>query len=129
MIDRFHSRDDLHQLWIVLVNVLDQFGLRVCRSGNENRSSVCNRFHDGVKVVVILCGISASDGIGFMMKVSCRMIRMQNESFHVRRAEMENAGFAMINPDDGMIVMDAHEISLFLTTDRREQPRYTDRPH
>ena len=42
MIDGFHSDDDVHQLGVVMVNVLDQFGLRVGWSGNENRTGVCN---------------------------------------------------------------------------------------
>jgi hypothetical protein len=53
MIDSLHSGDDLHPLWVVLVNVLDQFRLCVGRTGNKNRASVRNRFHDGVKVIVI----------------------------------------------------------------------------
>src|ERR1700694_5806731 len=42
MIDGFHSDDDVHQLWIVVVNVLDQFGLCIGWSGNENRTGVRN---------------------------------------------------------------------------------------
>ena len=117
MIDSLHSGDDLHPLWVVLVNVLDQFRLCVGRTGNENGTSVRNRFHDGVKVIVILCGMSATDGVGFVMDVSRRMIRMQDESFDVCRVEMENARFAVIDPDDGMMVMVVHEIKS-LSNDR-----------
>jgi len=42
MIDGFHSDDDVHQLGIVVVNVLDQFGLCIGWSRNENRTGVCN---------------------------------------------------------------------------------------
>ena len=58
--------------------------------------------------------MSASDGVGFVVDVSRRMIRMQDESLDIRRAEMENAGFVMIDPDDGMLVMVDHEMSPFL---------------
>ena len=40
--DSFHSDDDIHQLGIVVVNVLDQFGLCIGWSRNENRTGVGN---------------------------------------------------------------------------------------
>jgi hypothetical protein len=110
MIDRFHSDDDRHPLRVVPMNVLDEFGLCAGRPSDENRTGICNRAHDRAKKIVIFRGMSASDGVSFMMDVSRRMIRMQDESFDVRRAEMENAGFVMINPDDGVMVMVVHEI-------------------
>jgi hypothetical protein len=114
MIDGFHPDDDRHPLRIVLVNMLDKFGLGVGRPCYENRTSIRNRIHDCLKIVVIFCGMSASDGVGLMMDVSRRMIRMQHESFDVRRVEMENAGFVMIDPDDSMLVMVVHDIGTFL---------------
>ena len=53
MIDGFHSDDDVHQFGIVGVNVLDQFGLCIGWSRDENGTGVCNRFSGGVQVVVI----------------------------------------------------------------------------
>ena len=114
MIDGFHPDDGRHPLRVVLVNVLDKFGLCVGRPSYENRTGICNRIHNGVKIIVIFCGMSTSDGISFMMDVSRRMIRMQDESFDVRRAEMKNAGFVVIDPDDGMLVIVVHEMSPFL---------------
>jgi hypothetical protein len=37
-----------------------------------------------------------------------RMILVQNESFDVRRAEMEDARFMVVDPNDRMIMMLAH---------------------
>ena len=113
MIDRFHSDDDVHQLGIVVVNVLNQFGLCIGWSRNEDRTGICDCFGSSVKVVVTLCGVPAPDGLGLMMDVSGRMIRMQNEFFDVCRAEMECARFMVIDPDDSMIVMLAHTTSSF----------------
>jgi hypothetical protein len=39
---------------------------------------------------------------------------MQHKSFDIRRAEMEDAGLVMVDPDDGMLVMVVHETSPFL---------------
>jgi hypothetical protein len=109
VVDSLHAHDDVHQLGIVVMNVFDQLGLCIGGSGNEDRTGVCDRFGGGVKIVVILGGMSASDGVRFVMDVPGRMIRVQNESFDVRRAEMEHARLMVIDPNDGMIVMLAHE--------------------
>ena len=42
------------------------------------------------------------------MDVPGGMIRVQDESFDVRRTEMEHAGFMMIDPNDRVIVVLAH---------------------
>jgi hypothetical protein len=42
------------------------------------------------------------------MDVSGRIIRVQDERFDVGRAEMKYTGFAVIDPDHGMIVMLGH---------------------
>jgi hypothetical protein len=42
MIDGFHSDDDFHQLGIVVVNVLDQFGLCIGGSRDKHRTGVYN---------------------------------------------------------------------------------------
>jgi|SRR4051794_28924218 hypothetical protein len=44
------------------------------------------------------------------MDVLGRMIRVQNESFDICRAEMEHPRFMVIDPNDGMMVMLTHGI-------------------
>ena len=102
MIDRFHSDDDVH-LGVVMMNVLDQFCLCIGWSGDEDSPSVCNRLSDRVKIVVIFRGVSAPDGVGFVMDVPDRVVRMQNKSFDVRRAEVEHTRLMVINPNDGKL--------------------------
>jgi hypothetical protein len=109
MIDRFHSDDDVHQLGVVMMNVLDQFCLCIGWSGDEDSPSVRNRLSDRVKIVVIFRGVSAPDGVGFVMDVPDRVVRMQNKSFDVRRAEVEYSRLMVINPNDGMVVVLVHD--------------------
>ena len=113
MIDGFHSGDSFHLLGVVLLNVLDQFGLCAGRSGNQNSTSVRNSLCDRLKVVVIFRGVTASDGIRLVMNLFCRMIWMQDETFDVGWAETEDTGFSVIDPDDGMMMMTKviHEIN------------------
>jgi hypothetical protein len=48
------------------------------------------------------------------MDVPGRMIRVQNEPLDIYRAEMEHARFMMVDPNNGMVVMMAHDISPFM---------------
>ena len=67
-----------------------------------------------MKIVVILGSVPAPDRVCLVMDVPGRMIRVQNESFDIRRAEMEHPRFMVIDPNDCMIVMLAHGISPFM---------------
>src|SRR5271168_2211088 len=98
-------------------NMLDQFRLCVGRPGDENRTGVCNRFGDGVKIVVIRGRVPASDRVCLVMDMPGRMIRVQNEPFYICCAEMEHPRFTVIDPDHRVIVMLVHGSS-FLTIDR-----------
>jgi hypothetical protein len=97
----------------MLADVFDQLGLGIGWSRNENRASGCNRLSDSLKEGVILRGVPAPDGVCLMVDVLSRMIRMQNEPFHIGRAEMEHACLTVIDPNDRMKVMAAHGMSPF----------------
>lgn len=104
MVNGFDAGDQLLSLRIVLLDVLDQLVLPVGRPRDEDGTGIPDRFPNRLKVGVVFCGISAADGIGFVMEVPCRVFRMQNKFLHVRRVEMEDARLAMIDPDDGMMM-------------------------
>jgi hypothetical protein len=48
----------------MLVNMIDQFGLGVGRPAIRTAPGICNRFRDGLKVVVVFRRLSAPDGGG-----------------------------------------------------------------
>ena len=112
MIDRFHAGNHFHQLRIVLINVLDQFVLSTARPGDENSAGVRDRFGGCVEEIVILGGVPAADGVCLVVDVPRRVIRVQHQPFDIGRAEMEHAGFTVIDPDDRMIVMRRHGMGL-----------------
>ena len=109
MIDGLHRRNDVHQFRLMAVNVLHELGLCIGRAGDEDGAGAGDRIGDRLQESLILRGMSAPDRVGFVMDVSRRMIRMQNESFDVRWAELENTGFVVIDPNDGMVVMTVHD--------------------
>jgi hypothetical protein len=108
MIDRFNSDDDVHQLGVVMMNMLDQFCLCIGWSSDEDGASVRNRLGDRVKIVMIFRGVSAPDGVSFVMDVPDGVVRTQNKSFDVRRAEVEHPRLMVINPNDRMVVVLVH---------------------
>ena len=57
---------------------------------------------------MIRADMPVSHGVGLVMDVLRRMLRPHDQSFDLGRAEMENAGLAMIDPDDGVVVMSGH---------------------
>ena len=108
MIDRFHPRDDVHQLGVMMMNVFDQFCLCIGWTCDQNGSSVRNRLGDCVEIVMIFRGVSTSDGVSLVMDVPRRVVGVQDKSFNICRAEMEHARFVVINPNDSMEVMLVH---------------------
>ena len=82
MIDGFDSDDNLHQLGIMLADVLDQLGFGIGRPGNENRAGARDRLSDGLKKGVILRGVPTPDGVCLVVDVLGRTIRVQHEPFH-----------------------------------------------
>ena len=76
MVDGFDANDTLGQLGIMDANVLDQFGLCAGRSGDENRTGVCNGFGNRVEIVVIRGNVPAPDRVRFVMDMPGRMIRV-----------------------------------------------------
>jgi hypothetical protein len=121
MIDGFHRRDGVHHLGIMAVNVLHQLGLGVGRAGDEDGARAGDRIGDRLQESLILRGMSAADGIRFVMDMSGRTMRVENHLIDFRWAEMEYARFMMIYPDDGVKVL-IHNATPFLNQRSRRFP-------
>jgi hypothetical protein len=113
MVDRFYSGDGFRQPGIMEPNMLGKFLLCIRRSSDENRARVCDRLGDGLEILMIHRNMPATDGICLVMDVPGLMIRMQNEPFDVSWIEVKHTRFAVIDPNDRVIVMLCHEIGLF----------------
>src|SRR5580704_2512775 len=105
VIDAFHPDDLLRQLRIVLADMFDQRGLGVGRAGDEDRARIRDRLRDRVQKGVVFGGVPAADRIDLVMNVFGGIVRVQHELLDIGRAEMEHPRFAMIDPDDGVMMM------------------------
>ena len=104
MINRFDGGHPSCQIRTVVLDVLEQFCLCIGRAGDQDRASIGNRLSHPLEKVMIFGGMPTTDAVGFVMQVLGWMIRMDDERVGVRNVEMEHAGFAMIDPNHGMVV-------------------------
>ena len=105
MVDGLNRRDPLDELGVVAVDVLDQFGLRIGRTGDQYCAGGTDCTDHVLKEGVIFGGVPAADRVGFVMNVSSGMLRMHDDLVNVRRVEMKHPRFMVIDPDGSVIVV------------------------
>src|SRR5437879_7054079 len=105
MVDGLNRRDPLDELGVVAVDVLDQFGLRIGRTGDQYCAGGTDCTDHVLKEGVIFGGVPAADRVGFVMNVPSGMLRMHDDLVNIRRVEMKHPGFMVIDPDGSVIVV------------------------
>jgi hypothetical protein len=105
MVDGLYRRDSFDELGVVAVDVLDQFGLGIRRTGDQYCASAANCTDHVLKEGVIFGGMPAADRVSLMMNVSSGMLRMHDDLVNIRRVEMKHPRFMVIDPDGRVIVV------------------------
>jgi len=105
MVDGLNRRDPLDELGVVAVDVLDQFGLRIGRTGDQYCSGGTDCTDHVLKEGMIFGGVPAADRVGFVMNVSSGMLRMHDDLVNIRRVEMKHPRFMVIDPNGSVIVV------------------------
>ena len=105
MVDGLNRRDPLDELGVVAVDVLDQFGLRIGRTGDQYCAGGTDCTDHVLKEGVIFGGVPAADRVGFVMNVSSGMLRMHDDLVNIRRVEMKHPRFMVIDPNGSVIVV------------------------
>jgi hypothetical protein len=70
----------------------------------EYRAGIGNDVRNLLKIDGIDSRVTATDGVGLMMDMTCRIVRVNNNTICVGDIEMKNPGFPVVDPDDRMIV-------------------------
>jgi hypothetical protein len=100
MIDRFDADNPVDEFRIMAMDVLDQFGLRVRRTRDEDELGVFYGFDGVVQEFLIFGRMSAADRIGLVMDMPRGIVRFDDDPIGLKPVEMEDARFAVIDPDD-----------------------------
>jgi hypothetical protein len=105
MIQSLDTGDPLRELGTVLIDVIPQFGFGVRRPSDQKRSGVRQRFKNPVKELLVDAKVSAAGGVGLVMQVLISNMRMKDGSIDIRGVKMEDFRLAMVNPDNGVVVL------------------------
>jgi hypothetical protein len=110
LINAFNTNDLGHQLRVMAGNVLDQLRLGLGGAGDEYRAGIGNGVRNLLKIDGIDSRVTATDGVGLMVDMTCRIVRVNNNAICVGDIEMKDPGFPGVDPDD-RVIMGCHRYS------------------
>ena len=82
------------------LDMLDELGLRTCRSRDEYGSCVGDGLRYPLKEFVILGGVAAANCVGLVVDMKGWVVGTEYEAIDLRHVEMKDAGFVVVDPDD-----------------------------
>jgi hypothetical protein len=86
------------------LDMLDELCFRVSGPRDEYSSGIRNGVCHALKEIVVLRRVAAADAVGLMVNVASRMLWMQHDAIDLCNVEMKDARFAVVDPNDGVIV-------------------------
>ena len=102
MIGRFHRSNALGDIGRGGANVVGELRLCTRRADDENLPGIGEGFaHFSVEHLVGR-GVTAPDGVRFVMKMTRRHLRVQRDFVGAAQAEMEDPGLRMVDPYHGV---------------------------
>lgn len=104
VIHGFHANNLLYKVVIVRVDMLDQFELGVSGPNNQYLRSALHRFHDLMIVVLVFGLTAAADRTPLALQVARRVGGLNHRFLNVIGADVDDMGFVVIKPDDGMVM-------------------------
>jgi len=105
MIQSLDAGNPLRQFGTLLLNVVLQLRLGIGRTGDQKCPGMRKRFEDAVKEFLVDPKMSAAGGVGLVMQVLAREMRMKDRSIHIRGVEVKDFRLAMVDPDNGVEVL------------------------
>ena len=103
VINCLNAGNVLNQRLLIAVYVLDQLGLGIRRTSDQDLVDAGKRERDTVEIVLIFGGVPRPDAVGFMVQVMRWVFRMNDNAAGAFPVEMKDACFAMIDPNDGVL--------------------------
>jgi len=104
VIHGFDTDHPFHDIVVVRMDMLDQFELGLPGADNQDFRGAAQGFHDLVIVVLVFGLTAAADRAALALQVAGRAGRLDHRFLDIIRADVHDACFVMVEPDDGVIV-------------------------
>ena len=104
MVDGLDTDHPVHDFVIVRMDMLDQLELGVPGADDQDFRSAAHGFHDFMVVLLVFGLAAAADRAALALQVTRRIGRMDHRFLDVVRADVHDAGFVVIEPDDGVVM-------------------------
>ena len=104
VIDGFDACDALSDFWIMALNMFRQLRFLIRWADDEDALRVSKRCRHFLQIGMILGRVSRSDGIRLAVYVLRWILGVNHQMLHARMIKVKDAGLAMINPNERMIV-------------------------
>jgi hypothetical protein len=103
MVHRLDTQDFLGHMRVMVVHMLDEFQLGRPRPHHQYLFDLCDACHHFLQIALAGFSFAASQGSPMVMQV--RFFRVGFDLFQraVVRIEMDDVGFVVIHPNDGMV--------------------------
>lgn len=103
VINGLDPSDFFDEARIMPVDVLQQLGLCIRGSSDQNGMSIQDRGCNFVQERLIFGRMAAAYGVRLVVDVARRVMRMENQPFNVVLVEVKYARFEVINPHNRML--------------------------
>ena len=104
MIDGLDADDSRGDRRRVCAKVSEERELRIRWADDQDLTRVLDRIGDGIEIRRVLRRLSRADGAFLVMEVRVLRLRMQHAFVGRIRIEVDDVRFAVIDPDDAVIV-------------------------
>ena len=105
VIETLDSGNALSQMRLRLPDVLGQFGFGACRSRNQYGPGVTQCRSNALEEFLVHSRMAAVARIRLVMNVLIRVFAANTRALHIRGVELKHPGFAVIDPDQRMVVV------------------------
>src|SRR4030065_985350 len=104
VIHGFDTNHPFHDIVVVRMDMLDQFELGLPGPDNQDFRGAAQGIHDLVIVVLVFGLTTAADRAPLALQVAGRVGRLDHRFLNVIRADVHDACFVVVEPDDRMVM-------------------------
>ena len=100
MVGGFNRDYSTADLRIMFANIFGEFDFSAGRSKDQNLAGIADGVQHLFKEFLAFMDVAAADRIGLVMNMPRRHVGMKDDLIEAGKAEMEDPGLQMVDPDD-----------------------------